>query len=78
MAETTGKRVKVTLPRAKGSEAKELWVAVNGVEYLIPKGKQVEIPDFVAEEIQRADAAAAFQDEEKDRMLEAGKKPANM
>lgn len=78
MAETTVKRVKVTLPRAKSNEPKELWVAVNGVEYLIPKGKQVEIPDFVAEEIKRADAAAAFQDEERARMLEAGKKPANM
>lgn len=78
MAETTVKRVNVTLPRAKGSEAKELYVAINGVEYLIPKGKPVEVPDFVNYEIQRAEAAAAFQDEERDRMLEAGKKPANM
>ncbi len=78
MAEATVKRVKVTLPRAKGSESKELYVAINGVEYLIPKGKPVEVPDFVNYEIQRAEAAAAYQDEEKDRMLEAGKQPANM
>ena len=66
-------RVKIKLPRAKGSEPKELYVAVNGVNYLVPKGKEVEVPEFVAEEIRRSEAAAMFMDEEKDRLLAEAK-----
>lgn len=63
------RKVRITLPRPRGSEAKELFVAVNGVEYLIPKGKPVEVPAYIAEEIQRAEAAEARMYEEKDRLL---------
>ena len=69
------KKVKYTAPRARNGEEKDLFVAVNGVNYLIPKGKTVELPEFVVEEIQRAEAAAAFVEDEKTRMLEAGQKP---
>lgn len=68
-------KVKITLPRARGSEPKELFVGVNGVNYLIPKGKTVEVPDYVAEEIKRAQAAEDFEDNEKERMLEDAQKP---
>ena len=55
----TGK-TKITLPRARKGEAEDLFVGVNGVSYLIPKGKEVEVPDFVAEEIRRSQAADDF------------------
>jgi hypothetical protein len=64
-------KVKITLPKARGSEPKELLVGINGVNYLIPKGKQVEVPDFVAEEVKRAQAAEDFMDEQKDEMLKS-------
>ena len=62
-------KVKIRLDRARGSEPKELYVGVNGVNYLVPKGKEVEVPEFVAEEIKRSEAAALFMDEEKERLL---------
>ncbi|MBQ6398199.1 MAG: hypothetical protein IJI06_08655 [Oscillospiraceae bacterium] len=70
-------KVKITIPRAKNGEAKDLFVAVNGVNYLIPKGQTVEVPDFVAEEIKRGEAAANFMEDERDRMLSAGQQPMN-
>ena len=48
---------KITLPRAHTGEAKSLFVGINGVNYLVPKGQTVEVPKAVAEEIRRAQAA---------------------
>jgi len=63
----TKNSVTVELPRARGSEAREVFVGVNGVNYLIPRGKAVEVPAFVAEELSRAAAAERFVDSDKDR-----------
>jgi len=57
----------VNLPRARGSEAREVFVGVNGINYLIPKGQEVAVPECVAEELNRAALAERFMDEEKDR-----------
>lgn len=48
---------KVLVPRRSLKEEPTLFVAINGVSYLIPKGKEVEVPCFVAEEIRRSQAA---------------------
>lgn len=48
---------KVLVPRRSLKEEPNLFVAINGVSYLIPKGKEVEVPCFVAEEIRRSQAA---------------------
>jgi len=47
-------RVTVTVPRARRGEAEDLYVCLNGVNYLIPKGKAVRVPPEVAAEIERA------------------------
>lgn len=78
MAANEQKKVKITLPKARGTEPKELFVGVNGVNYLIPKGKPVEVPDYVAAEIARAQAAEDFEDDEKMRMADEAKKPAQL
>jgi len=77
-AKNESKKVKITMPRAKKGEPDTQFVSVNGVNYLVPMGKTSEVPDFVAEEIHRAEAAAAFMDDERDRILSAGNKPTNM
>jgi len=48
---------KITLPRARKGEADSLFVGINGVNYIVPKGKAVEVPKAVAEEIRRSQAA---------------------
>lgn len=67
--ETKPKRVKIFVPRAASNrEDPNLFVGINGVNYLIPKGKTSEVPDFVAEEIKRADGAAIYMDDRRNEM----------
>ena len=53
----TDNRVEVFVPRANGSNEMNFFVGVNGVNYVLPRGKKHMVPDFVAEEIKRGLAA---------------------
>ena len=50
-------RVEVSLPRGGDREDPNLFVAVNGVNDLLPRGKKSRVPRSVAEEIARAERA---------------------
>lgn len=51
-------RVTVKLPRPRGGEEKHQYVGVNGIGYLIERGKEVEVPRSVAEILERSEAIA--------------------
>ena len=51
-------RVEVYIPRGADREDPNFFVAVNGVNYLLPRGKKSMVPAFVAEEIARSQQAA--------------------
>ena len=73
-AETTkDKRVEVFIPKGYANDEPNLFVSVNGVNYLLPKGKKSLVPAHVAAEIERSKKAAEVQDEKIDQMLEASK-----
>ena len=61
-------RVEVFIPKGYGNEEPNLFVAVNGVNYLLPRGKKSLVPAWVAEEIARADRAREEQDRKIDTM----------
>ena len=65
--ENTG-RVSVTIPRARNGEDPNLFVGINGVNYIIPKGMMSEVPEAVAREIERAQAAEAQMYDESDAL----------
>ena len=46
-------RVEIFIPRASDREDPNLFAAVNGVNYLLPRGKKSCVPKSVADEIQR-------------------------
>ena len=48
------KRVTVFIPRGLSNEDPNLFVSVNGVNFLLPKGKESLVPEYVAAEIERA------------------------
>ena len=50
-------RVEVYIPRGADREDPNFFVAVNGVNYLLPRGKKSMVPRFVAEEIERSERA---------------------
>lgn len=48
------KRVDIHIPRGAANDDPNLFVSVNGVNYLLPKGKTSSVPAEVADEIHRA------------------------
>lgn len=57
MAEKTAARVTVYVPRERADEDPNLFVGINGKNYLIPRGKSSQVPPEVAEELDRAEWA---------------------
>ena len=47
-------RVEIFIPRASDREDPNLFAAVNGVNYLLPRGKKSCVPKAVADEIERS------------------------
>ena len=63
------KRVTVFIPRGLSNEDPNLFVSVNGVNYLLPKGKESLVPEFVAAEIERANKAKLGAQQRSDQLL---------
>ena len=66
-------RVEVFVLKGYANDEPNLFVSVNGVNYLLPKGKKSLVPASVAAEIERSKRAAEKQDEKMEQMLEASK-----
>lgn len=66
-------REKIFIPRGYANDDPNFFVSVNGVNYLLPRGKESEVPAHVAAEIRRARKAQEKLDERRDQMLEAAK-----
>ena len=74
MAETKKnmeERVEVYVERASGNDDPNYFVSVNGMNFLLPRGKYSSVPKFVADEIERSKRAQRKLDENIDRMLAA-------
>lgn len=60
-ASTKEKRITVRLPRLPGQNAiQEEFFSVNGKNYIIKRGEEVEIPEAVAEVIRNAEKAEEY------------------
>lgn len=55
----TEKKVKIKLPLTK-REKDDKYVAVNGKTFLIKRGEEVEVPDYVAEVLLHEEEMLAF------------------
>ena len=66
-------RVEVFVPKGYANDEPNLFVSVNGVNYLLPKGKKSLVPAHVAAEIERSKKAQERLDENVEKMLEASK-----
>ena len=52
------KRIEVFIPRGGDRADPNFFVGINGVNYLLPRGKKSMVPAAVAAEIERADRAS--------------------
>lgn len=69
--ETAEERVEKYIPAKVGNDDPNFFVSVNGVNYLLPKGKTSKVPKHIAEEIERSLRAQHKQDDNIDNMLAA-------
>jgi hypothetical protein len=65
---TVDDRVEVFIPKGYANDEPNLFVSVNGVNYILPKGKTSKVPPHVAYEINRSLKAQQKQDENIDMM----------
>ena len=75
MATNNEKRVALTIPRGAANDEPNVFISVNGVGYLLPKGKTSMVPPYVKAEYDRSVAAQNKMDEHVDELLEAANKP---
>ena len=66
-------RVEVFIPRGNANDDPNFFVSVNGVNYLLPRGKKSMVPAHIAAEIERSKKAQDRVDENIEQMLEASK-----
>lgn len=64
----TDKRVKLFVPRGASNDDPNLFIGINGVNYLLPRGKESFVPDFVAAEYERSMRAVQMEGVSKDRL----------
>ena len=65
--------VSIRLFSDNGRYKGDLFVSVNGKNYLLPRGKKSKVPPEIAEEIRRANEAEEMMDAHIDEMLKASK-----
>ena len=75
--ETTKKdnRVEVYIPKGAANDEPNLFVGVNGVNYILPRGKKSMVPPHVKAEIDRSFAAQNTMDEHVDELLQKANQP---
>ncbi|MEA5152961.1 MAG: hypothetical protein VB039_10225 [Oscillospiraceae bacterium] len=66
-------RVDISIPRGSDREDPNLFVAINGKNYLLPRGKRSSVPPEVAREIERSERARDALDETMGELQRAGK-----
>ena len=66
-------REDIFVPKGYANDEPNLLIAVNGVNYLLPRGKTSNVPKFIAEEFHRSQKAQEALDKRVDEMLEASK-----
>ena len=71
--EIVSEKREVFIPRASAGEDAAYFVGVNGVNYILPRGKKTLVPDFVADEVERSLAAEEAMYEERHKLQEKSK-----
>ena len=66
-------RVEIFVPKGYANDAPNLIISVNGVLYVLPKGKTSMVPKHIAEEFYRSQKAQQALDKRVDALLGASK-----
>lgn len=66
-------RVEITPPRGNANDEPNMLIAVNGVNYVLPRGKRSSVPKHIAEEFYRSQNAKFAAEDKINEMLDASK-----
>ena len=72
-ATVADERVEIFVPRGYANDEPNVVIGVNGVNYVLPRGKTSKVPKHIAAEFQRSQKAQEALDKRMDEMLEASK-----
>ena len=74
---TTNKEdyVDLFIPKGYANDEPNLFISVNGVNFLLPKGKTSKVPPYIKEEYERSQRAQEARDEKSEALLEKAKQP---
>lgn len=77
---TTNKSEYVDLfvPKGFANDDPNLYISINGKNYVMPKGKTTKVPPFVKEEYERSQRAQEALDRTSEALLEKAKQPIEM
>lgn len=70
-------RVDVFVPKGLANDDPNLYVSVNGENFLLPKGQTSKVPVYVKAAIERSYGAQAFQEKRSNELIEKTKYPTN-
>lgn len=66
-------KLEIYIPKGQANEDPNFLISVNGVNYLLPRGKKSMVPAFVAAEYNRSVEAQEALDRKMEELLEASK-----
>ena len=74
---TTNKEEHVDLfvPKGYANDEPNLFISINGKNFVLPKGKTSKVPPYVKAEYERSQRAQEALDAKSEAMLEKAKKP---
>ena len=76
MATTTNEGyVDLFIPKGYANDEPNLFISVNGKNFLLPKGKTSKVPAYVKEEYERSMRAQEALDAKSEALLEKAKQP---
>ncbi len=70
-------RVEVFIPKGLANDDPNLYVSINGENFLLPKGQTSKVPPYVKAAIERSYGAIDFQEKRSNALLEKAKHPTN-
>jgi len=77
MSNTNEGYVNLTVPKGYANDDPNLFISINGKNFILPKGKTTKVPAYVKEEYDRSQRAQEAFDETSAKLLEKATKPNN-
>ena len=70
-------RVEVFVPKGLANDDPNLYVSINGENYLLPRGQTSLVPPYVKAAIERSYGAQEHQEKQANALIEKTKRPTN-